>query len=312
MQASSPRSKTRWACDFPTAAVLALLLASSGWSSADPLQKAVSARIAEAPSANTKPQHIMSMMLCNDLMLLMLVPPERIASITYLAHDAVQALMPGADRGVAINHGTAEEILLQAPDLILAGTYSTPMARKLAKKVGARIVEVDAANNFDDIRRILRDVGHAVGEPKRAEVLVAEMDAKLANLAADHPPTPLRVVAWSGTGVVPGKGTLTHAIISASGAENIAARLPDGRYGSFGLEELLLSNPDIVLRGTNRWSGVSLLDSRMSHPLIDRYWGGRQISFPEAAYTCGLPQSADAAMALRALYRELPGLTGDL
>lgn len=290
--------------------LLALLLAGSGLSITENPDRPASTPLAsvQAPPAATRPTHIMSMMLCNDLLLLMLVPPERIASITYLAHDAVQALMPGADRGVAINHGTAEEILLQAPDLILTGTYSTPMARKLAKKVGARVVEVEAASSFDDIRRIVRRVGEAVGEPERAEALLHGMDATLDRLAVDRPAVPLRVVAWSGTGVVPGKGTLTHAIISASGADNIAALVPDDRYGSFGLEELLQADPDVVLRGANRWSGASLHDSRLSHPLIDRYWRGRQISFPEAAYACGLPQSADAAVTLRTLYRELPGL----
>lgn len=261
----------------------------------------------DAPAAaHGKPTRIMSLMLCNDLLLLMLVPPERIASITYLAHDAVEALMPGADRGVPINYGTAEDVLLQRPDLILAGTYSAPMARKLARRAGARVVEVPATNSFEDIRRVVRQVGAAVGEPERAEALLADMDAKLARLAAERATRPLRVVAWSGGNSVPGKGTLTDAIITVSGAENIAAKLPDNRYGSFGLEELLAARPDAILQGETRWTGPSLRDSQTAHPLIDRYWRGRVIGYPDAAYTCGLPQSADAALALRAVFRGLP------
>ncbi len=246
------------------------------------------------------------MMLCNDLLLLMLVPKERIASISYLAHDAVEALLPGADRGVAINHGTAEEILLQKPDLILAGTYSSPTARKLAKAVGARVIEVGATNNFADIHRVVRQLGEAVGDPDRAEALLAGMDQKLAWLASHQPARPLRVVAWSGGQAVPGKGTLTNAIIAASGADNIAASLPDNRYGSFGLEELLAARPDAILQGEARWSGPSLRDAQSMHSLIGRYWHGRVISYPDAAYVCGLPQSADAAIALHELYRQLP------
>lgn len=253
-----------------------------------------------------KPAHIMSTMLCNDLLLLMLVPKDRIASITYLARDAISELLPGADRGVAINHGTAEEILLQKPDLILAGTDSTPMARKLAKAVGARVIEVGATNSFADIHRVVRQLGEAVGEPDRAESLLAGMDKKLAWLASHQPVRPLRVVAWSGGRAVPGKGTLTHAIIAASGADNIAASLPDNRYGSFGLEELLAARPDAILQGETRWSGPFLQDARAMHSLIARYWRGRVIGYPDAAYVCGLPQSADAAIALRELYRALP------
>jgi iron complex transport system substrate-binding protein len=259
-----------------------------------------------ASVAAWKPTRIMSMMLCNDVLLLMMVPKDRIASITYLAHDAIEALLPGADTGVAVNYGTAEEILLQKPDLILAGTDSAPVARKLAKTVGARMVEVEAANSFSDIRRIVGQVGQAVGEPGRAHALLAEMDRKLAWLASHQPAQSLRVVAWSGSQAVPGKGTLTNEIIAASGAENIAARLPDNRYGSFGLEALLAARPDAILQGETRWSGPSLQDAQSMHPLIERYWRGRRISYPDAAYACGLPQSADAAIALRNLYRELP------
>ena len=261
---------------------------------------------ATSATAHGKPMRIMSLMLCNDLLLLMLVPPERIASITYLAHDAVAALMPGADRGVAVNYGTAEDVLLQRPDLILAGTYSAAMARKLAQRAGARVVEVPATNSFEDIRRVVRQVGAAVGEPERADILLAGMDAKLARLEAERAQHPLRVVAWSGGGSVPGRGTLTDAIISAAGGENIAAKLPDTRYGSFGLEELLAARPDAILQGETRWTGPSLRDSQTAHPLIERYWRGRVVGYPDAAYTCGLPQSADAALALRVVFRALP------
>ncbi|MHB1093386.1 ABC transporter substrate-binding protein [Thiobacillus sp.] len=279
---------------------------------AGPVPEAVSPLPGQASPGNVatpvvrKPVRIMSMMLCNDLLLLMMVPNDRIVSISYLAHDAVESLLPGADRGVAINHGTAEEILLQKPDLILAGTYSSPMARKLAKTIGAHVVEVGPANSFADIHRIVRQVGQAVGEPERAHALLAEMDDKLAWLASHQPARHLRVVVWSGSQSVPGKGTLTNAIIEASGADNVAARLPDNRYSSFDLEALLAAWPDAILQGETRWSGPSLQDAQSMHPLIERYWHGRRIVYPDAVFACGLPQSADAAIDLRNLYRKLP------
>ncbi|WP_174291419.1 ABC transporter substrate-binding protein [Sphingomonas bacterium] len=247
-----------------------------------------------------KPQRIMSINMCNDLPLLMLVPKERIASITYLAHDAVKALMPGKDAGIAINHGAAEEILRQKPDLILASPYTSPAARRLAQRVGAPIVEMETANNFEDIRALFRHMGQLVGEPVRAEALIREMDAELARLDAARPQRPLRVVAWSGSGSVPGRGTLTNAIIAAAGAENIAAKNDDGHYSDFGLEELLMQRPDAVMQGIALYDQPSLHRGNARHPLIDRLFAGRQIDYPDAAYTCGLPQSARAASQLRA------------
>lgn len=257
-------------------------------------------------TAAAAPQRVMSMDLCDDLLVLMLVPKARIASVTYLAHEATEALMPGLDRGVPINHGTAEEILRQKPDLIIASAYSTPVARRLAKQVGARLVEMPGADSFPAIRAALRTIGSLVGEPMRAEALVRTMDGELARLAAQRPRQPRRVVAWNGGGSVPGRGTLTDAIITAAGAVNIGAKFDDARSSGFDLEELLAARPDAVMQGVSGYAGTSLHSGAALHPLIDRVFAGRQIDYPDAGYTCGLPQSAHAAVELRQALDRLP------
>lgn len=260
-----------------------------------------------APAVSAaKPQRIMSTNMCSDLLLLMLVPKERIASITYLAHDAVKLLMPGADRGVSINHGTAEEVVAQQPDLILASRWSTPVMRRLAAEVGAPVVEIDSANSFEDIRRITRQVGALVGEPQRAEALIANMDRKLAALERRGPARPIEVVAWSAGDAVPGKGTLTDEIIRAAGATNLAARLPDESVSVFGIEELLVARPDAIMRGETGYGEPLLGDAESEHPLVRRAFRGRRITYPTFLHTCGLPQSADAASQLQEALARLP------
>ncbi|WP_337189155.1 ABC transporter substrate-binding protein [Phenylobacterium sp.] len=246
----------------------------------------------------------MSMNMCTDLLLLQLVPKARIAAVTYLAHGAVEAVLPGADAGVPINYGTSEDILRYRPDLILAGDFSTPVTRRLAKRVGAHIFEVESVNDFEGIRRIVRQVGAAVGEPARAEAMVRDMDAKLAGLAARPPARRLRVVAWSGGTSVPGKGTLSNAIIEAAGGVNIAAQ-PGVNYTTFDVEQLLAADPDALLFGGVRSGKPSLRSDEGKHRVVRRYYGDRRISYNEVGYTCGLPQSAEAAVELR---RALDGL----
>jgi iron complex transport system substrate-binding protein len=234
------------------------------------------------------------------------VPRERIASVTSLAHDAVAALMPGRDRGIAINHGTAEDVVAQKPDLILASPWSTPTTRRLARMVGAPIVEVEAANDFAAIRRVVRQIGAAVGEADRAEAFIRDMDSELDGLAARRPAKPLRVVAWTGDGSVPGRGTLTDAIITAAGGVNIAAKRMDDRYSSFGLEELMIARPDAIMQGIGLYKEPALRDNSARHPLIGRLFAGRQIDYPDAGYTCGLPQSALAARQLADAFAKVP------
>ena len=253
------------------------------------------------------PQRIMSMNACTDLLLLQLVPKSRIVSVTYRAREAARAFSPGLADGVPVNDGRAEEVVAFRPDLVVAGRFTTAGAKALARRAGGRVVEVDDADNFDDIRRGLRTLGAAVGEPGRAEVLIARMDATLGRLAARPPVHPLTVAAWDGGGVVPGKGSLADAVITAAGARNIAA--PTGaRYGDFDVEALLRARPDALLQEDPRLAHPALRDQQGRHPLVRRLYKGRIVAIPEILYSCGLPQSADAAAELRAALAALAAL----
>jgi len=133
------------------------------------------------------PQRVMSLNLCTDQLLLDLLPPARITSITYLARSRNKAFHWAQAEQVPVNHGLAEEVLAQHPDLVLAGTYTTTAARMLLRQVGVAVLEVPTANNFEEIRRVTRQVADAVGEREAGEKLLASMDATLRDLAASRP-----------------------------------------------------------------------------------------------------------------------------
>ncbi|HEY8002782.1 MAG TPA: ABC transporter substrate-binding protein [Phenylobacterium sp.] len=269
----------------------------------------VAALAAGAPVATAAerpaPRRIMSLNVCTDLILLQLAPKSRIASVTFLAKEGVRALFPGAADGIPENHGSAEDIVRFKPDLILDSGLGAPLTRTMARRVGARVIEVKNADSFQDIRDILRQVGAAVGERSRAEALIARMDATLADLAAHPPRRRLRVVAWSGGSAVPGKGSLTDAIITAAGAVNIAAR-PGAAESSFGVEELLAADPDALLYGGATLGQPSLLTDEAQHRVVRRLYAGRRIAYNDVAHTCGLPQSADSARDIRRALDALP------
>ena len=202
---------------------------------------AVALGLAGATSAApAKPQRVMSLNLCTDKLVLQLLPPERIASVTYLSRGQDTG-WPAADVSrVAVNYGTSEEVLAQHPDLVIAGTTSTLATRALLRKVGIALLELPAAESFDDIRKLTRTIGHAVGEEKKTESLLRRMDATLAELRQTAPSRPITVVAWDGGGNVPGPATLFDAILTAAGAVNVATRLNQntlyGNYAGFDLE----------------------------------------------------------------------------
>ena len=125
--------------------------------------------------------------VCTDELLLDLVPPARIASVTFLSREKASLRQWPQAASIPVNHNTAEEILATHPDLILTDPFIAPSLRPLLAKSGARIVEVPPAENFEQIRAASRLVAKAVGEEARGEALIAHMDAHLARSGGASP-----------------------------------------------------------------------------------------------------------------------------
>jgi iron complex transport system substrate-binding protein len=251
-----------------------------------------------ATAADPGPQHVMSLSMCTDDLLLELLPPERIASVTYYSRDPSNSYQWPQAAKVRVNWGTVEEVLAQKPDLVLAGTYTTPAARSLLKKLGWPLLEVAPASDFDQIRAVTRQVAHALERDAAGESLIAKMDLTLQELAASKPRQIIRVAAWGEGGSIPGKGTLFDAILEAAGGVNVAATL-DGRYTSFEVEQLIAAHPDVLAYASDISDTPGRNTEVAQHPLIRKLYSGRTVTYPGALYSCGVVESADAAAALR-------------
>jgi iron complex transport system substrate-binding protein len=252
----------------------------------------------DVPRASAHPMRVMSINECTDQIVLALLPPERIASVTWLSRDPDISLMAARARRVAINHGQSEDVAQQRPDLVVANSFATPETRALLKRLGWPMIEVDDAETFDDIRRVTRQIAAAVDERQRGEILIARMDRQLANLR-DDPVAPVRVAAWDGAGFSAVKGTLYDALLRAAGAINVANQPPASGYGAPSTEILLVARPDLLVRGGSE-DRMSLRANVANHPLVRRYWAkDRSIAIPQSYYICGTPFIGDAALRLR-------------
>jgi iron complex transport system substrate-binding protein len=251
-------------------------------------------------AAAAPPQHIMSLKICTDELLLDLVAPSRIASVTFLSREKAALSVWPQGANVPVNHGTAEEILSTHPDLILTDPFMAPSLRPLLARTGARVIEVPPAENFEQIRSTTRLVAHAVGEEARGEALIAQMDADLRTLAAHRPKKTLTVAGWGGGGYVPGTGGLFDAMLRSAGARNVER----GSFGYYDVESLIAANPDALVYG-NTYSGTASLRADQDlHPALMRRYAGRRISYA-SLYGCGVPQSAAVALALQAALRRV-------
>jgi iron complex transport system substrate-binding protein len=257
-----------------------------------------SAIVTASPGAAAKPMRVMSINQCADQIVLALLPPARITSVTWLSRDPENSVMAKAAMRVGINHGEAEEVVRQKPDLVVAGAFTTPATRAMLAKLGYPMVEVAEANSFADIRAVTRQIAQAVGEPARGETLIAHMDQGFATLAREHM-RPVRVAAWDGAGFSAEKGSLYDAVLGVAGAINVADLPPASSYGEPDTEVLLAAAPELLLQGEPGSRTPGLRDDVARHPLVRRYWADRVVTVSPAAYFCGTPFIADTTRRLR-------------
>jgi iron complex transport system substrate-binding protein len=251
-----------------------------------------------AAGAAEPPKRIMSLSLCTDQLLLQLVSKERITSVTYLSRSSEYSYLSTEAAAVPVNYGNSEEVLRERPDLVLAGTFAAAPTRMLLKRVGVSLVEVPPAESFEQIRANTRLVARAVGAEEKGEALIAHMDATLAELARTAPAERIVVAGWDGVGNVPAKGTLFDAILTAAGGENVVSRLSPNAFNGYtavDLEQLVAVHPDILAFGNARVGRPDLAGERLKHRVVRKLFEGRQITYPETLYSCGLPQSATVA-----------------
>jgi iron complex transport system substrate-binding protein len=260
-----------------------------------------------AAHAGEAPGRVMSLNFCSDQIVLRLLPPERIASVSFLAHISSDPVLSAEAAKVGINYGSAEEVFAQKPDLVISGGFSTPATRALLARAGYPHYEMPPQESFAAIRDVTRALALRLGVEDRGEALLAEMDATLAELERTRPARAVRIVAWDGSGLVPGEGTLFTEMITYAGAVNVAAEISDAYFVQFDIEQLLEAQPDLIAYGASDLDTPSLRHQPLTHPVVQRIYAGRQIAYPEHFYSCGGPQSADAARDLADAMRRALG-----
>jgi iron complex transport system substrate-binding protein len=261
-----------------------------------PLAACSAATSPDVPVATAHPLRVMSLNDCTDQLVLALLPPSRIASVTWLARDPQISLMTDAAERVAINHGSVEEVARARPDLVIIGRGTMPETRALLDRLGWPTLVVDDAEDFSAIRRVTRQVAAALDERARGEALIADMDRNLAALAA-HPGPAVRVAAWDDTGLGAQPGSLYNAVLHAIGVDNVAEQPGLATAPTVDSERLLATAPQLLLQSDA--AGAGGRPARGS-ALIRRFWSrNRIVDVPSADFICGTPMVGRAALALQ-------------
>jgi iron complex transport system substrate-binding protein len=247
---------------------------------------------------------VASINLCSDQLVLSVADPEQIRSVSWLSADPEESMLAEQARRYPLNYGSAEEILRFAPDVVIAGMYTSTFTRQLLRGLGFRVVDLAPENSLGDIERNLRIVGAELQRADRAESLIREMRATVATYVASRHSEPVTAVAIRPGGFTVGAETLAEDLMQLAGLRNIAAENGLDRWGSLSMETLLLSSPSLLIYTGYRRNERSLANLVLEHPALASLARKTATATVAAKYwSCGLPESLHSVELLK---RALP------
>jgi iron complex transport system substrate-binding protein len=243
---------------------------------------------------------VASINLCSDQLVLSVADPEQIRSVSWLAADPEESMLADEARRYPLNYGSAEEILRFAPDVVIAGIYTSAFTRQLLRDLGYRVVDLAPENSVADIEENLRIVGSALQRADRAESLIDEMRATVTALAAARRSEPVTAVAIRPGGFTVGAETLADELMRLAGLRNVAAENGLDRWGSLSMETMLLSSPSLLIYTGYRRNERSLANLVLEHPALARLARTTATATVAAKYwSCGLPESLHSVELLK-------------
>jgi len=241
---------------------------------------------AEGPE---RPQRIVSLNLCADQYLIALADRDQVAALTHYSRDPALSFHAAEARDWPVAEGNAEQVLMLAPDLIIASPFRRRETMELLAPFDFATLEIRPAQSFAQIVDQTRAIAAAIGHPERGERLIAELEAALAAVPPPEAGPPI-AVHYQRRGFVTGTGTLLDEIMGRAGLANLAARLGRKSVGRVTLEEIVAAAPDLLLVSREDLDPRDLGTELLLHPVLQaRYPADRRLVLPQAFTVCGGP-----------------------
>ncbi|MFA5264494.1 MAG: ABC transporter substrate-binding protein [Opitutaceae bacterium] len=261
---------------------------------------------AERPAA----VRVVSQTVGSDELLLAVARPEQIAALSHLSRDAsFSAVAREATRYPQLPvNGDAESALRYSPTLVLCADYSRTELVTQVRRAGVQVIIFDHYMTLEDAYANLRLLAKALGTEDKAERVIASCEERVQALHVRlKDRKPVRVIAPSVYGVIPGAETTFQDICDHAGAENLASTL--GKltgHAAPPAEQMLLWPIDrVVVTGGAIESALRPFKEIPPYQLMAAVKEGRAVLLPSCLLACVSHYRVDAYEELaRALHPE--------
>ena len=150
-------------------------LAGCGWPGTPAAEKDAGYTVTEARSRQVriphKPEHIMTLGLYTDEMVLGMVPTSKMAAVSHYLDDPKESVLVEKAKKIPnkVTDPTVEQILSWHPDLVIANGWTSEDKIQTLTDMGIPVVVCGPANSYAEIQETLRLVAESIGEVEKGE-----------------------------------------------------------------------------------------------------------------------------------------------
>jgi len=190
--------------------------------------------------APSRPMRVVSLDYCADQYVLELLPRERILAVSPDATKP-ESYKRASAAGVRQVAARAEDVLVLRPDLVVRSYGGGPDAARFFAEADVPVLQIGYAGDLSGVRRTLLEVASGLGERRRGEAMVEEMDRRLAQLPGRR--LNAEALYMTEAGVTAGPDTLVNELMKAAGFVNFQRQ---AGWQPLPLERLAYERPDLV------------------------------------------------------------------
>ncbi len=238
-----------------------------------------------------KPQRIISLSISTDEILIDLVDVKRIVALTYLSDDAGISNITAKAKKVKgrVQQANAEALLAMQPDLLLIPDFVSKEEIDLLRRMQLNVYVYKTPATLEEIKQSIRNIGAAVGEPERAQDMLAQMERHLAAVTAKlgeiQPDKRKTVVFMRSNGAYYRRDMTFNDICRQAQVKNALDELDYDKPFIASQEEIVRLNPDVFILAGWNYDGQHDQKQMEESLLMDPAYSGVKAIKNKAVYT---------------------------
>ena len=209
--------------------------------------------IVNAKGVQTKKyNHIVSLTLSGDEMLLGLVPENRIAGLSGKINEdkEISNIVDKAKKFTKVE-GNEEVLMSLEPDLIIVADWLSKRITNIGAITGAKVYFYKTPNSYEEQKKLIRDLANLVEEKENGEKLIKNMDDRLKALqnkiAKNYKGAKPRILMYTSFGTTSGKNTTFNDMVKLINGVNVVAEAGIDGFKDISKEKVIELNPDIII-----------------------------------------------------------------